>query len=272
MNKSSTKSGSGPDPESSTTPTPSTTHRAPPLLTHLELSEAYTVMEIATLAAACAGETHEAKFMEAVKLLSFVTGKARQGKWGIEIEDRIRQGEQEWASPEVIAAEKENQDQFDKKLALADRLCASADRHKTSKRILRNDLVLEICKSAGTRIEKVEQANRKFTAWLKHAAVYRADQLTVESMHTSSPFIMWDDPNEESKRLNKPPASEQELAEFLSRFESGRPAQIHDEQIAKRFVLELIHWLEFQPKTAPRQRLRSNEEGNEGQFVPGKVK
>jgi hypothetical protein len=242
-------------------------------ITRLGLHGSYTPLEIATLAAICRGSDLDARFQDAFGLLAHAEELARLGPWGIELKDRIERGVPLAALPAKIKKDGEIQEAYDHRIALAERLCAEAKRDKLYGKILRSPFMLQVCSSFGVSNE-MGHSNRLYNDWLRYAAVARSKDLTEVIMHRRGGPLSW--PVDLSEASGGQPATETEIAEFKSRFESGKTATLHDDHVAKWLAVELFFWLGSRPKpaakTISRKAPRSRKEDTKGQFVASRTK
>lgn len=152
---------------------------------------------------------------------------------------------------------------------LAERFCTEAKRDAESGKILRKPFLLQICNSVDEGIKTENHASRFYNTWVKYATVARGEDLTEAKMHRPGGPGHWlldtFEPDGGSS------VHKSDIAEFKSRFESGKTAILHDEEVSKWLAVELFFWLESRAKTVAKTAPHSHKEDKRGQFVSPKT-
>jgi hypothetical protein len=222
------------------------TRETPLMMEDTRLKRKYSVMEIATLAAGCRGETPKDRIEDAIQLLSAVEWHAVTHKLE-KLRERIRLGMaargETQPTPEHIDSTanviNKSAKEFDRWIEIRD----AAKRDEATGKIVLHSLTLEICKAAGVG-NTVENARLKYNEWLaselieqnEYASSYGLEAVSLEdykSLHASN----------DKRRL------------------------IHDDMTASLIIDGFLWWLEKRPKKPRTEILHSHKEDTKGQIV-----
>lgn len=212
------------------------------------LKNRYSVIEIATLAAACRGKTPTDRIEDAIQLLSAVESSASISK-AEKLRETIRQtsiarGDLKGTAPEKIDSKiwitNRAKDQLDK----WDQILKTVDRDNTTGKIERSSLTYEICKAANLGIATKEHANRLYREWLKSDLAECATLYEVVS-----------------------------LDDRLSQFETrSKIPLIHDDGTARSIIIAFSGWLETRPKGGKPEIIQSQKADSKGKIVSPKTR
>ena len=221
------------------------TPASPPLmLTDHRLKRAYSVMEIATLAAGCRGDKPEDRIEEAIQLLASVEWNASKSKSEKlrEILTRNLSAKGVTVTPQLLDSRVKGSNASDIECALWEKILNTAERDEATDKIKRSSLALEICKAAKIGITTEAHAARKYGQWLQSDLDEAATRHEVVS-----------------------------LEEYKSAYESGRTVRlIHDDTTARVIIVSFLLWLEDGARKKIPTPVQSHKVGTKGQIVSPK--
>jgi hypothetical protein len=201
----------------------------------ISLIRKYPVMEIATLAAGCRGETRKERISDAVELLALVERYALAGK-ETRLRIRDRENTKECGHAKTTELGYANiQDSFLKALEI--RSAATRD-EKTGKIKVTSLVGLAYETATGGKADSSE-AMRRYNKWIER----NSDEGNVTPQ------------------------------EFKARFESGvKPAIFHDDEQALQLGMQFIFFLKKSPKRNPKKIIRSRNPETKGQILSPKTR
>jgi hypothetical protein len=212
------------------------------------LERRYSVLEIATLAAVCRGETTNERIEDAIRLLSAVEGTASKSaleKLRKTIRDKcISRGDMKESTPERIESKIRVLDGIHAEWKKWKGIIDAAERDEKTGKIIRSSLVHEICKAANVanKTNTSGHANRLYRKWLQSA---------LDEAATGGEAVSFE--------------------EYQSGFESrSKVCLIHDDDSAWFIVVDLLCWLEVRPTNEVPEIIQSQKDDSKGQIVSPK--
>ena len=216
------------------------------------LQRSYTVIEIATLAAACRGNSPKEQLEEAIELLAGVEYSALTP-----IEKKLKNefsqlfntnGEISKVDAEHIESLTARELRIRDLSEISTSLIRACERDTETGKIKRASLALEICKKSGTT-ESPEHSQRLFKKWAS---------------------IHW---NEESEIKYRCTGEDPSFEDHQAAYESGKKEKlIHDDDAARYVIAGFLEWLESRSRRKISKPLRSHKDGTAGQIVSPKTK
>lgn len=254
-----------------------------PRIEDIELRGSYSVLEIATLAAQCGGDTAPDRIEAAIQLLSATEWSAFLGKRARYRQRLLKAGHPGWESPEQFSALVEQREKGRRNCQRAMDICREAECDPETGKILRKSLVSLAYQSAGIGEADSEHALRLFNDWLKIESADVAKGIASEAVHrmAGSPpidlrnFTMWTDEEFlQFEELSKSPKTrESALVVTKSIIESAHKSPlIHDEETAYELTRGFLRFLENRQITKKSKIVRSQKVGSEGQIVSPKTR
>lgn len=226
----------------------------PIMIEDTRLARAYSVVEVAKIAAGCIGDSPDARIEEALDLLSAAERHAFKDKWEKHREWNIKHGHSKDIEPEKKFIESAAH-----RYRKAEEVCSGAFRDSKTGKIKRTSLVAEAYEVAGIGRDK-DAANRVYRAWLESAAIKEAHEIPFELLNKRFGAPPWEP--EKFKQLLEERVSAASADSFSARLESGKKIPlIHDDQTAKDLVFDFLEWLEARPKKARSKTIRSSDTG-----------
>ncbi|MBC8125597.1 MAG: hypothetical protein H8M99_00405, partial [Gloeobacteraceae cyanobacterium ES-bin-144] len=240
----------------------------PLMIEDTRLARVYSVIEVALIAAGCAGNSADSRINDAIDLLSaaerhaFADKWEKHTKWAISVGQSGEIGrEREW-----IEANKVRNDQ-------ADSICGKATRDQKTGKIIRTSLIGLSYQAAGIGRDEA-QANRLYHEWLRQAMTGYAKAIPFSELVEILGPIPWNPQqiNQWAEEVAKREASAN-VVSFKARFESGtKLSLIHDEHVAKNLVYDFLGWLENRPKKPASKITRSRKPATNGQAISRKTR
>lgn len=226
--------------------TNSSAHHSPLRLEDHRLARSYSVIEIATLAASCPGNTPKEQLEEAIELLAGVEHMALtpiEKKLRNELYPQfIKNGKVSKADEERIDSLIEITLRIRELKQISELLLSACERDTETGKIPRASLVLEICKLSGVT-ESPEHSQRLFRQWAK---------------------MQWEEESEVTYRCTGLGVS---FEDHQAIYESRKERLIHDEHAAYYVISRFLGWLRSRPRANRNKPLRSHKDDTVGQIV-----
>lgn len=241
-------------------------HGPPLMIKDTRLARSYSVIEIASIAAGCVGQTPDFRINDAIELLSAAERHAFAGKWQKHRQWAISEGQSGNIEAEKIFVEG-NAHRHKK----AQDICKNAKRDTKTGKILRSSLVGLAYSEAGIGYDE-NHASRLYNDWLRESMIEDAGVIPHEELIDSLGPQPWNERKIDRwmEMVNERKAVA-DINAFRKRYESGtRTILIHDEETAIDLVFGFLEWLEKRPTKPASTNPRSKQADSKGQYVSPK--